>query len=410
MKTRAPLTLLAGLAGIALLAGCQSGAEPSPSASDASESTVGDGHGAIAGARELAEPALHLTSIDPDGAVHHLDLLDEESESLGSIAPADTVDSEGRFLFAGRSGEVSIVDSGVWTWNHIDHFHYYEAPSQILGEVAGAGTPTTVASDLGAGVHFDGGEAVLLDLEALKGGDIVERFRLETAPGAGMVVPLPSGALLAEPGSAELRHLDSDGEELETVACVDPAGSIATNVGVVVGCADGAVLAVTSGEETTFERIPYPAGEGAEAPTRALSFSAREGRPTVAGPTGTSGFWLLDTRERTWIHHDTAEAPLRVAAVDDENENVVALYPDGTVAVISGATGEQVARTAPLVAASLADPARAAGVSLDVDQRRTYLNGPLEGVMYELDVADGARTARTFSTEHAPALLVETGR
>ncbi|MFB8892274.1 hypothetical protein [Microbacterium plantarum] len=415
MRTRAPLSLIALTAGAALLAGCQAAPSDSAAATPDADATargeaLGDGHGAIAGARELAEPALHLTSIGTDGAVHHLDLIDEQSEVLGDIAPADTLDSEGRFLFAGREGEVSIIDSGVWTWNHIDHFHYYEAPSRILGELEGSGTPRTVTSDLGVGVYFDdgdrGGEAVLLDFDALKKGDIVESFRLDLDAPGSLVAPIPGGALIADAGSGEIRRVDASGSELDTTPCVDPAGSIATNVGVVIGCVDGAVLAVSDAAGTALESIPYPAG----GPSRALSFANREGRPTVAGRTESSAFWLLDTRERSWTAHDAGQPIVRVTAVDDADETVVALAADGSVIVISGATGEQLSRTEPLVAASVADPALAAGVDLVADQRRTYLNGPAERTLFELDPADGGRVARSFATEHAPALFTETGR
>lgn len=394
MTRRAPIALLPALA--LTLAGCQTApAAPDPEPDD---------HGAIAGATELAEPALHLTSITPSGVVEHLDLLDETSETLGEIAPPSSLETDGRFLYAGNDGGVEIVDSGVWTWNHIDHFHYYEAPAAMLGELDGAGAPTVVASDVGAGVHFDGGEAVLLDLDALKDGRIEERFRLDVPSGPGMVVPLPTGALVTDAGS--LRHVDATGAELETVPCAEPAGSIATNVGVVVGCSDGAVLAVTDADGTTFERIPYP--DGAE--DRAVSFDAREGRPTVAGLTGGDAFWLLDTRERTWTRIDVGEPLARVSAVDDADQHVVALTEAGEVLVIDGGTGETLARTEPLVAASLADPAFAAGVTLQIDPNRTYLNGPAENVMFEIDHADAARIARTFETTDAPAFVAETGR
>jgi len=393
MNRRVPIALVPLLA--LTLAGCQSTPASAPEPS-------GDGHGAIAGATELAEPALHLTSVTPAGEVHHLDLLDETNETLGEIAPPTSLETDGRFLYAGRDGGVGIVDSGVWTWNHVDHFHYYEAPAAVLGDLAGDGDPTVVASDLGAGVYFDGGEAVLLDLDALKKGRIEERFRLDVPAGAGMVVPLPTGALVTDADG--LRHVDATGAEVETVSCDDPAGSIATNVGVVVGCADGAVLAVTEADGTTFERIPYPAGAD-----RAVSFAARESRPTVAGLSGGNGFWLLDTRERTWTRIDAGEPLARVAAVDDADQHVVALTEKGEVLVIDGESGKTLARTKPLVAASLADPVLAAGVTLQIDANRTYLNGPAENLMFEIDHADSARIARTFEAD-APAFVAETGR
>ncbi|MFJ6678512.1 hypothetical protein ACIQLK_05205 [Microbacterium sp. NPDC091382] len=394
MNRRAPLALVPVLA--LVLAGCQSAPAAAP------EPTRG-GHGAIAGATELAEPALHLTSVTPTGDVHHLDLLDETSETLGEITPPTSLQTDGRFLYAGRDGGVGIVDSGVWTWNHVDHFHYYEAPAAVLGELSGDGEPTVVASDLGAGVSFDGGEAMLLDLDALKKGRIEERFRLDVPAGAGMVVPLPTGALVTDADG--LRYVDATGTDIETIACDDPAGSIATNVGVVVGCAGGAVMAVTDADGTTFERIPYP--DGAEG--RALSFAARESRPTVAGATGGGAFWLLDTRERAWSRIDAGEPLARVAAVDDADQHVVALTEKGEVLVIDGESGKTLARSKPLVAASLADPTLAAGVTLQIDANRTYLNGPAENVMFEIDHADSARIARTFDAD-APAFVAETGR
>ncbi|MEV5041345.1 hypothetical protein [Microbacterium sp. LMI1x-1-1.1] len=394
MNRRVPIALVPALA--LTLAACQSAPASVPE-------PTGEGHGAIAGATELAEPALHLTSVTPGGEVHHLDLLDETTETLGEITPSTSLETDGRFLYAGRDGGVGIVDSGVWTWNHVDHFHYYEAPAAVLGDLAGDGEPTVVASDLGAGIRFDGGEAVLLDLDALKKGRIEERFRLDVPAGPGMVVPLPTGALVTDADG--LRHVDATGADVETVPCNDPAGSIATNVGVVVGCADAAILAVTDADGTSFERIPYP--EGAD--DRALSFAAREGRPTVAGLTGGDAFWLLDTRERAWTRVDAGEPLARVAAVDDADQHVVALTTKGEVLVIDGESGKAIARTKPLVAASLADPALAAGVTLQIDANRTYLNGPAENVMFEIDHADSGRIARTFEAD-APAFVAETGR
>ncbi|CAL4858932.1 hypothetical protein [Microbacterium sp. MM2322] len=397
MNRRVPIALLPALA--LILAGCQTAPASTPASDPES-----DGHGAIAGATELADPALHLTSVTPSGAVQHLDLLDEKSEALGEITPPTSLDTDGRFLYAGHDGGVEIVDSGVWTWNHVDHFHYYEAPAAMLGELGGEGSPTVVASDLGAGVRFDGGEAVLLDLDALKDGRIEERFRLDVPTGPGMVVPLPTGALVTDADG--LRRVDATGASQETIPCDQPSGSIATNVGVVVGCADGAVLAVTDADGTAVERIPYPDG----ATDRALSFAARESRPTVAGLTGGNAFWLLDTRERTWTRIDAGEPLARVAAVDDADQRVVALTTKGEVLAIDGETGKTLARTEPLVAASLADPALAAGVTLQIDPNRTYLNGPAENVMFEIDPADNARIARTFETADAPAFVAETGR
>lgn len=393
--------LVLALAGA--LAGCA--ATPSELASSTDE-VVGDGHGEIAGAHELAEPALHLTTVDAEGGVHHLDLLDEETEVLGEIEPVTDVVSDGRYLFGIRDGSVTVIDSGVWTWSHIDHFHYYEAPSRVIGEIEGSGVATVVAGEVGTGILFDD-EAVLIDTSALADGEVVEHFRIPVEPHAGLVVPLTEGAVVTEPDAdgitQNLRVVDADGTAGRTIPCAHAAGTITTVVGVVIGCEDGAALS-PGGDPAVWERIAYPA----ETAPAARDFAGREGRPSVAALAGGRGVWLLDTRDRSWTFQDLGEEIVRVAAVGDDADRMLALTATGSVLVLAG--GEIVARTEPLVAASIADADLASGVSFVVDQNRTYLNGPAEHTMWEIDPADGARIARTFETATAPLHLAGTGR
>lgn len=397
---------LAAASGILLLtlAGCA--ATPSAPASPTAES-VGDGHGEIAGAHELAEPALHLTTVDAEGAVHHLDLLDGQSEVLSEIEPIDDLVSDGRYLFGIRDGSVTVIDSGVWTWSHIDHFHYYEAPSRVIGDVEGSGVPTVVTGEVGTGILFED-EAVLIDTLALADGEIVELFRILVEPHAGLLVPLSEGAVVTEPdadGIAQtLRVLDAHGTAGESIPCANAAGTITTTVvGTVIGCADGAALSI-GGEPSDWERIAYPAG----AAPAATDFAGREGRPSAAALAGTTGVWLLDTRDRSWAFQELGEQIVRITAAGDDEDRMLALTASGSVLVLAG--GEIVARTEPLIAASLADPDLAAGVTLVVDQNRAYLNGPAEHTIWEIDPADGARIARTFDSDTMPLHLAGTGR
>ncbi|MDQ0642851.1 hypothetical protein [Microbacterium murale] len=391
--------------GILLLASAGCAATPSAPPSPANE-TVGDGHGEIAGAHELSEPALHLTTVDADGAVDHLDLLDEETETLAEIEPIEELVSDGRYLFGIRDGSVTVVDSGVWTWSHIDHFHYYEAPSRVIGEIEGSGLATVVTGDVGTGIQFDD-EAVLIDTLALADGEIVEEFRLPVEPHAGLIVPLAEGAVITEPDAdgapQTLRVVDAEGAPGESIACSNAAGTITTVVGVVIGCADGAALSV-GGDPSDWERIAYPA----DAAPPVTEFAGREGRPSVAALAGPTGVWLLDTRERNWTFQNVGEEIVRVAAVSDDADRVLALTASGSVLVLAG--GEVVSRTEPLVAASVADPELAAGVTFVVDQNRAYLNGPAEQALWEIDPADAARIARTFETVTMPFHLAGTGR
>lgn len=393
------------------LSACAPGPAAPTSDETGSEGADGDGHGAVANAAELSEPRLGLTSIDPMGSVSHLDLLDETVTEIGSIGAPEAMTTDGRYLFAQTDAGLEIVDSGVWTWDHVDHFHYYRADPRLIGTVEGGGEATVATTNLsttgGTGVFFaESGEAVLLDTEALSKGAISELFRLTAEPGAGMVVPVGSFALVTEGTGASTAVVGytSEGRKTGLVeACPHAAGTITTRVGAVIGCGDGALLASVEDDELVVERIPYPADTTAPAAT---AFDNREGRPTVAGLAGDEGVWLLDTRERSWTLLPAPAPLVHVTAVDDEDENVLALTEDGRVLVLD-AVGSVIAETAPLVDASLADGWTPALVA---DQQRAYLSAPSERRLYEIDYADGARIARTFETATAPAFTAETGR
>ncbi|MER7558103.1 ABC transporter [Nocardioides sp. NPDC126508] len=403
MHRRTLAGLVTGLT-LAAATGCGSNAAPA----DDADSGSGKEHGAVEGAREVAEPQLHLTTIDGTGNVAQLDLIEGSSAKVGRIGEPSAVDSDGRYLFATTADGVEIVDSGMWTWDHGDHFHYYRGEPAVLGTVAGAGEATVATGPLSTagstGVFFHGtGEAVLLDNEALADGEVRELFRLDTGAPDGLVAPVGDGALVAvaEDGAITgLRFHDAEGDATgEQIPCAGAGGTITTKVGVVVGCADGAVLITENDGEPDVERIRYPS----DAP-RATEFEGRKNRPTVAALSGRTGIWLLDTRERTWTHLD-AGTPLRqVVAVDDEEGHVLALDTTGRVRVYAAEGGTQLAATEPLV-----DPSDR-GVGLVVDQERAYLNVPADGVVHEIDYADEARIARTLETPTAPVFFTETGR
>ena len=363
-----------------------------------------DGHGHIATAAEAEEPPLALISVDGDGNVGMLDLLSEEATDLGSVEKPRALATDGRYAFVSTTDGVQIVDSARWSWNHGDHFHYYLGAPQISGTVPGSG-PVTVtwgmlATAGSTAMHFEGsGEAVLLDNRALGEGEIVERFRVDAAAGA-VVVPLGEGAIISDGDT--LAAYDSTGTKTGLSAvCTEPAGAITTVVGLVIGCAEGAVLVGGDDETAEFTLIAYP--DDLEAP-RVREFDARKGRPTVAGLTGSSGFWLLDTREKSWTYVATEDTPVRVSAVDDKDGHVVTLDADGRVRVYAAATGEEMAVTDTLVD----QPGE--GTALAVDGQRAYVNDAVAGVVYEIDYADGARVARSLDTSTLPLYIAEVGR
>ena len=407
---------LSALGLVIVLAGCAAAPGAAPGGAADADPTTGDRHGRIEGATEVSEPPLGLTMVDAEGQIRHLDLLDEQVSNLGSVPPPVQVTGDGRYLFAADAQGVTVVDSGRWTWGHVDHFHYYRAEARILGTVAGDGVAAVATTNSsttgGTGVFFpDSGEAVLLDTEALSEGRVSETFRVEVAPHAGMVVPVGSFALITEPAAGSsggtVAAYDRDGMPVPGLSeeCADPRGTIPTRVGAVIGCADGAVLATVEAGEVVLERIPYP--EGTTAPP-ATAFANREGRPTTAALAGDVGIWLLDTRQRSWTLLPVSAPLVQATAVDDEAQHVLGLAADGRMVVIDGETGAVLAETPPLVTSSLATGVGAP--LLVADQQRAYLNAPVERRLYEIDFADGARIAREFETPSEPAFMVETGR
>lgn len=404
-------TLSAILVSVVLaLAGCGSSAVETPDATAAALE-----HGAVDGASERSEPPLAVVTIDRGGIVRQLDLLDGTVAELGNVPASARSSTDGRYVFVDSGNGISVVDSGRWTWDHVDHFHYYLAEPAMLGAVPGHGSATiatTSSSTAGStGIFFSGSsEAVLLDTAAMAEGRLVERFRLQITPHDGMIVPIGSYALMTQPQdglAASVSVLDEDGmpQPGAPADCLDARGTITTRVGAVIGCADGALLATLVDGAVALEHIPYPDGVLAPAAT---AFAGREGRPTVAGLAGDRGIWLLDTRERTWSLLPVDRPIIQATAVDDDAQHVLALAADGRVLVIDGTSGQLLSQTEPLVAESLATAA--GSPTLIADQSRAYLNGPAEHAVYEIDFADSARISRMFATDTPPDLLAETGR
>ena len=415
MKTtqRTTRTMLIGLP-LLILAACATRSSPSTDASTTPASS-GAGHGAIAGATEAAEPPLHLVALNARGQSSMLNLLDGTRTSLGTVPAAEAVTTDGRYVFAADETGVSIIDSGVWTWDHVDHFHYYQAQPRLLDRVAGNGVAaisTGMLSTAGTtGIFFPtSGEAVLLENKDLSEGRVIEHLRVRVTPHAGLVAPLGEGALVSQSDSGDqatrLDAVDAQGATLDSIDCQSPSGTVTTRVGLVVGCADGAVIATLEDATPVLRHVPYPEGAAAAA----TSFAARKGRPTVAGMGDGSGVWLFDSREASWRWLATTTPVITATAVDDADEHVLAVGQDGTVQVYDGTSGEQLAVTEPLLATTLADPALAGTVALVVDGQRAYVNDAADGVVYEIDYADRGRVARALKLPVQPVHLAETGR
>ncbi|WP_344885891.1 ABC transporter [Zhihengliuella alba] len=441
VPSRRPVALFA-LAAAAVLAtaGCSAGvADPggnetgnetgSESGQEAGADAEAGGHGSVEGAQQVGEPQVKIASVDAAGAVGLHDLLTGESTELDPVGKPQALASGGRYLFVTTEAGLEVVDSGVWTWDHVDHFHYYRSDPRPVGAVAGEGESTVSTSSLptagSTGVFFQGShEAVLLDNEALSEGAPEERFRIGLPAHRGLVAPVGAGALVTVPDAsgtvAEVQYYDAEGSPVEGVSAACPAaeGTITTRVGVVVGCLDGAVLATVDADgKPALEHVPYP--EGTEAPP-ATAFANRKGRPTVAALAGEGeaqrGVWLLDTRERVWELLPAPEPLVKVAAVDDADTHVVALGASGRLHVLTAGPGEEAPAVVGSTEALAAAPdggaltADTPGLDLVVDQQRAYVNDPASGVVHEIAYNGEARLARTLETPVGADFFTEVGR
>lgn len=375
----------------------------------------GSAHGAVAGAAEVGEPQLKLVSVDTHGHAGMLDLLREDETPLATLEAPEMVSTDGRYVFSVNGSGVDITDSGAWTWDHTDHFHYYTSEPRAVGRVAGGGAATlttTLLSTAGStGLFFPTtGEAVLLENAALSKGKISISKRIPGAPHKGLAAALGDEVILSQSdggeGSVRLAALDAAGTETASVPCLDAEGTITTHAGLVVGCSDSAVLAAVENGQTVFQSIPYPAG----AAPAATSFAARKSRTLVAGIGEGAGIWLLDTRAGNWAWLPTPSQPVAAATVDNAEGHVVAALEDGTVRVYQAQTGKQLAATEALLERTTADPETSAQVHLTVDAHRAYVNAPAEGLVFEVDFADAARVSRTLEPQTAPVHVVVTGR
>ncbi|GAA4732398.1 lipoprotein [Modestobacter marinus] len=404
--SRPPRLALSALTGVLLVAGCGSGGPGAAddTSDDAAAPSPSGGHGYVEGAAELTEPQLQLAYLDGAGSVHALDLLTEEQAELGSVGEVSSVATDGRFLFAASeaAGELTVVDTGTWTVDHGDHVHYYRAPAQVVGRLDWSGEVRVASSEtLTALFSPDTGTGVVLDRAALGQGEVEEVASVGGEPHDGALVPL--GNWLVATTADSVVGLDAEGEPLPGggAECADPRGGHPTRVGVVVSCADGAVLATGGGDTIAFERIPYP--EPVAEGERAAGLDNRAGRPSVAAPAGQRGVWVLDSRARSWQLVPTDTPWVHAVAADDADDRVVGVDAAGRVVVLTP-EGGAVAATEPLLPVD-----RLAEVDLQVDADRAYVNVPGGDRLIEVDYADGARVARTFATEVEPAHLAETG-
>ncbi|MGM7644381.1 zinc ABC transporter permease AztB [Nocardia sp. JW2] len=356
-------------------------------------------HGYVAGAEEMSEAQTRLVVSDPaTGDIRVIDLLTEQVTTLAghenTAAPAaSALVGDGRFGFLSTGGSVRVVDSGGWTVDHADHRHYYSAPVREVGSIPESGEIVAAHGDPAvSAVVLESGAALVFDRVALGDGQVREPHRID-----GIALPYGEKLIVADgTGRVDVRGRDGAAGEPLAGACPQPRGQAVTRRGVVFGCADGALIVAQRDGAFVAEKVAYPE-PGAD---RATAFTHRPGSTTLTALAGRTGVWTLDVRKKTWKHTPIADA----VAVNTAGEGsaVLVLTRDGVLHGLDPETGSETARVA------LTGPVEGEPV-IRVDPNRAYINDLGGRAVLEVAYNDNLRIARTFPSDIAPGLMVETG-
>ncbi|MFI7351604.1 hypothetical protein ACIBSR_35775 [Streptomyces sp. NPDC049936] len=412
MFVRRNVTSLApALAAVALLtAGC-GGQDDAGSGSEAPASSATP-HGYVEGATEAAEQQSRLLLGDlANGDTRVLDLITGKVHDTARRAGVTALTTDGRFGYFHGTDGTQVLDSGAWMVDHGDHVHYYRAKIQEVGELPG-GTGTGVRSDAGVTVvtTADGKASVYRRAELEKGAlgtpsRLPDTYAGPVVPYAEHLVALTGGS----DGPAEVAVLDRSGKRVAgpDAECEEPHGDAVTRRGIVLGCADGALLVHEDDGAFTAEKIPY--GKDVPKAERAAEFRHRPGSSTLTAPAGKDAVWVLDVTEGAWTRVETG--PVVAANTAGEGAPLMVLETDGALHGYDISAGKETTVTEPLLKdVPDAEPGGPATPVIEVDRSRAYLNDPSGKRVYEIDYNDDLRVARTFDLDVRPSLMAETGR
>lgn len=406
-------------------AACGTDGDDGTVASPTSGGTVASAtpHGYVEGAEEAKEPQLRL-AVSGDDTLTLVDLL--TGDTVTRMDAPSLTGADNRYLFTSDDAGTTAIDSGVWTVDHGDHFHYYRSDPAVVGTATGEKPGHVVSAGSRVSKFSDGnGEVETYDRSALEdaaksGEGTMPDPATEFEVGAhhGVAVPFDDHVVSTlAPGDADelpdtLGAFDESGKKTglagET-SCPDIHGAVGTDDAALFACADG-VLVITDGGDgaLTGRLIAYPGG------AQGRAWSLTSGRSLVAAAFEDGGLGLLDPEEGSWTTAAT-DAPVTSVAVSPDNKVVFALDEDGTGYAVDPATGEVTAQkklVAPAAATGDGDTGDGeAAPALALSSERGYVSDPEAGKVTEFDVRDGLRETRSFGLGgHPSAIAVVGGR
>lgn len=397
MKPRLTRIVALTAAVVTALSACGNGEEAAPAGEVP--------HGYVEGAEEMAEAQSRLVVADREsGAVRVLDLLTGQVTEVGKAAGVHEARGDGRYGYLTTVDEsVHVVDGGSWMVDHGDHVHYYRTGTRDIGPVQGKGLIGAHSDPAVTVLSFADGTVTVLDRARLDKGTVAVTGTFPRGH-RGIAVPYREHLLasVAGPGGG-VEVLTREGKPVASIPepCPSPAGDAVTKRGVVLGCADGALLVTEQGGAFRGEKIRYP-GE-VKPGERATEFGHRPGSDALAAKAGGEAVWSLDVSHRSWNRLETGKV-VATAAVGAGGP-LLALTADG---VLHGYQGNAETARVPLLPAEVAGGATAPVIL--VDTSRAYVNNPATGEVHEIDYNDNLRRARTLTVPGKASHIVETGR
>jgi hypothetical protein len=354
----------------------------------------------------LNEPRLEL-----------IDLDDLSSTSIELPAPASlgsSLSEDRRFLFTAHEGAVGVVDTGVWSEPHGDHFHHYSSPAALLGAVDGPNPSHLVSHDRVTAHYFDGtGEAVLIDEDSLTDGEIVELGRVVTGePHHGFAVPAAGHYVVTVP-TEDMEQLpnaigvsEAEGAIIETYDCPLAHGESGLPGGAAAACGDGVLVVSSDAGTWTGTHLSYPEvadedpyGYGA---ARAWTLFPSADHDLLAAPYGARHLLTVDPVALTLTAFDVALDVATLGVGVHQSGALVVLTLDGEVFLVDpedGSVLSSVEAVTPFEEGDPNEPYRLLVVSGD----RAYVSDPATDSVVEVSLGDVVAVERTIDLPFTPS-------
>ena len=381
---------------------------------------------------EVGEPRRLLVLASHDEPLLVLiDLADGSTESVEMEAMASqhgsSLGESGRFMLVGHSGEdggVTVVDTGVWSEPHGNHFHHYTTAPAVVGHIDGPFPSHLVSHDGLNTFWFDGtGEFTVVTSESLEDGELTVMDTVSTGqPHHGFAVPLQDAFFVTVP-TDDMEEMPNvvgisglDGAVQTEATCPNTHGETILANGAGAACTDGIVLMTEEDGTWTSTRLPYPQVDEEDpwgyGPARPWSLFPNADSSLVAAPFGSTYVLIADPDEGTSQAVDLGEfvssgqfvSPVSTQWVDAGH--VTALTDDGSLHLIDAEAGSLVA-SLQIMEPFEEGPPDFRWREVAVTGDHVYVTDPVENQVIEIAVGDDLTVERIFDLGFTPGGFLE---